>query len=124
METTAMTFPAIPAQVMPIVLLSLSNVFMTFAWYGHLRFKEQPLFLVIIVSWLIAFFEYCLAVPANRYGNAVYSAAELKTIQEVLSLSVFAIFSVLYLKEPIGFSQVVGFGFIALGAFFVFSGKP
>jgi uncharacterized protein len=119
-----MTFPAIPAQVMPIVLLALSNVFMTFAWYGHLRFKEQPLFLVIIVSWLIAFFEYCVAVPANRYGNAVYSAAELKTIQEVLSLSVFAIFSVLYLKEPIGFGQVVGFGFIALGAFFVFSGKP
>jgi uncharacterized protein len=119
-----MTFPPIPAQVMPIVLLSLSNVFMTFAWYGHLRFKEQPLFLVTIVSWLIAFFEYCLAVPANRYGNAVYSAAELKTIQEVLSLSVFAIFSVLYLKEPIGFGQVVGFGFIALGAFFVFSGKP
>ncbi len=119
-----MTFPAIPAQVMPIVLLSLSNVFMTFAWYGHLRFKEQPLFLVIIVSWLIAFFEYCLAVPANRYGNAVYSAAELKTIQEVLSLTVFAIFSVLYLKEPISFSQVAGFGFIALGAFFVFSGKP
>ena len=68
---------------------------MTFAWYGHLRFKEQPLLLVILVSWLIAFFEYCLAVPANRYGNAVYSAAELKTIQEVLSLSVFAIFSVL-----------------------------
>jgi uncharacterized protein (DUF486 family) len=96
---------------------------MTFAWYGHLRFKEQPLLLVIVVAWLIAFFEYCLAVPANRWGNAVYSAAELKTIQEVLSLSVFAIFSVLYLKEPITISQVIGFGFIALGAFFVFSGK-
>ena len=96
---------------------------MTFAWYGHLRFKEQPLLLVILVSWLIAFFEYCLAVPANRYGNAVYSAAELKTIQEVLTLSVFAIFSVFYLKEPIGFSQVIGFAFIALGAFFVFSGQ-
>jgi hypothetical protein len=118
-----MTFPPIPAQVLPIVLLSASNVFMTFAWYGHLRFKEQPLAVVILVSWLIAFFEYCLAVPANRYGNAVYSAAELKTIQEVLSLSVFAVFSVLYLKEPITFSQVIGFGFIALGAFFVFSGK-
>ena len=90
-----MTLPTIPAQVTPIVLLSLSNVFMTFAWYGHLRFKEQPLLLVILVSWFIAFFEYCLAVPANRYGNAVYSAAELKTIQEVLTLSVFAIFSVL-----------------------------
>ena len=119
-----MTFPTIPAQLLPIALLSLSNVFMTFAWYGHLRFKEQPLLLVIVVSWLIAFFEYCLAVPANRYGNAVYSAAELKTIQEVLSLSVFAIFSVLYLKEPISINQVMGFGFIALGAFFVFSGKP
>jgi uncharacterized protein len=118
-----MTFPPIPAQVLPIVLLSLSNVFMTFAWYGHLRFKEQPLTVVILVSWLIAFFEYCLAVPANRYGNAVYSAAELKTIQEVLSLSVFAIFSVWYLKEPISFSQMIGFAFIALGAFFVFSGK-
>ena len=102
-----MTFPPIPAQVLPIVLLSLSNVFMTFAWYGHLRFKEQPLAVVILVSWLIAFFEYCLAVPANRYGNAVYSAAELKTIQEVLSLSVFAIFSVWYLKEPISFSQMI-----------------
>ena len=113
-----------PPQVMPIVLLSLSNVFMTFAWYGHLRFKEQPLLLVIIVSWLIAFFEYCLAVPANRYGNAIYSAAELKTIQEVLTLSVFAIFSVFYLKEPIGLNQVIGFAFIALGAFFVFSGRP
>jgi uncharacterized protein (DUF486 family) len=86
-------------------------------------FKGQPLLLVIIVSWLIAFFEYCLAVPANRYGNAVYSAAELKTIQEVLTLSVFAIFSVLYLKEPIGLNQVIGFAFIALGAFFVFSGR-
>jgi uncharacterized protein (DUF486 family) len=119
-----MTFPPIPAQVMPIVLLSLSNVFMTFAWYGHLRFKEQPLAVVILVSWLIAFFEYCLAVPANRWGNAVYSAAELKTIQEVLSLSVFAVFSVLYLKEPLSVSQMIGFAFIALGAFFVFSGKP
>jgi uncharacterized protein (DUF486 family) len=101
----------------------MSNVFMTFAWYGHLRFKEQPLLLVVLVSWLIAFFEYCLAVPANRYGNAIYSAAELKTIQEVVTLSVFAIFSVLYLKEPIGLNQVIGFAFIALGAFFVFSGK-
>lgn len=117
-----MPIPTIP-QIMPIVLLTFSNVFMTFAWYGHLRFKEQPLVLVVIVSWFIAFFEYCLAVPANRYGSAVYSAAQLKTIQEVITLSVFAIFSVLYLKEPIGFSQMIGFGFIALGAFFVFSGR-
>jgi uncharacterized protein len=118
-----MQLPAVPAQLTPILLLTASNVFMTFAWYGHLRFKEQPLVLVIFVSWLIAFFEYCLAVPANRYGSAVYSAAQLKTIQEVITLTVFAIFSVLYLKEPIGLSQVIGFAFIAIGAFFVFSGK-
>jgi uncharacterized protein (DUF486 family) len=119
-----MLLPTFPAQVMPIALLSLSNVFMTFAWYGHLRFKEHPLAVVVVVSWLIAFFEYCLAVPANRYGSAVYSAAELKTMQEVITLSVFAVFSVAYLKEPIGPSQIVGFAFIALGAFFVFSGRP
>lgn len=109
--------------MLPIAFLSLSNVFMTFAWYGHLRFKQQPLAVVIVVSWLIAFFEYCLAVPANRYGSAVYSAAELKTMQEVITLSVFAIFSVLYLKEPVGPNQLIGFAFIALGAFFVFSGR-
>jgi len=86
-------------KIAPILLLLVSNVFMTFAWYGHLRFKEQPLLLVIFVSWLIAFAEYCFAVPANRYGSAVYSAAELKTIQEVITLTVFAVFSVLYLKE-------------------------
>jgi uncharacterized protein (DUF486 family) len=118
-----MPLPTVPAQVMPIVLLTLSNVFMTFAWYGHLRFKEQPVALVVVVSWFIAFFEYCLAVPANRYGSAVYSAAQLKTIQEVITLTVFAIFSALYLKEPLGVNQVIGFGFIALGAFFVFSGR-
>lgn len=118
-----MSLPTIPAQLTPIILLSLSNIFMTFAWYGHLRFKDQPLLLVIFVSWMIAFFEYCLAVPANRYGSAVYSAAELKTMQEVITLTVFAVFSVLYLKEPITFNQIIGFGFIALGAFFVFSGR-
>ena len=118
-----MSWPTIPAQLTPIILLSLSNVFMTFAWYGHLRFKEQPLLLVIVVSWLIAFFEYCLAVPANRWGSAVYSAAELKTMQEVITLTVFVIFSVLYLKEPVTPNQVIGFAFIALGAFFVFSGR-
>jgi uncharacterized protein (DUF486 family) len=118
-----MVFPSLPAHLTPIVLLSLSNVFMTFAWYGHLRFKEQPLVLVIFVSWFIAFFEYCLAVPANRYGSAVYSAAELKTMQEVITLVVFAVFSTLYLKEPMGLNQIIGFGFIAVGAFFVFSGR-
>jgi len=118
-----MPLPSFSAYLMPIVLLTFSNVFMTIAWYGHLRFKEQPLVLVVVVSWLIAFFEYCLAVPANRYGSAIYSAAQLKTIQEVITLSVFAVFSALYLKEPLGLSQVVGFAFIALGAFFVFSGR-
>jgi len=118
-----MHLPLLSAHAMPIVLLFLSNIFMTFAWYGHLRFKEQPLLLVIVVSWLIAFVEYCFAVPANRYGSAVYSTAQLKTIQEVITLTVFAIFSVLYLKEPIGLHQVVGFAFIALGAFFIFSGR-
>lgn len=115
--------PAFSTYIAPIVLLMFSNVFMTFAWYGHLRFKEQPLVLVVLVSWLIAFFEYCLAVPANRYGSAVYSAAQLKTIQEVITLLVFAVFSALYLKEPLGLNQVVGFALIALGAFFVFSGR-
>ncbi|RUP10461.1 DMT family protein [Hyphomicrobium sp.] len=110
----------IPQPLLPIVLLTMSNVFMTFAWYGHLKFTNKPLWLVVIVSWGIAFFEYCLAVPANRYGVAVYSPAELKTMQEVITLSVFAIFSATYLGEPLTLNQVVGFAFIALGAFFVF----
>ena len=106
--------------VLPILMLLASNVFMTFAWYGHLRFKESPLALVIVVAWGIAFLEYCLAVPANRWGSAVYSAAQLKTIQEVVTLLVFAVFSVLYLKEPLGWNHALGFAFIALGAFFIF----
>ncbi len=106
----------------PILLLCASNLFMTFAWYGHLKFTNKPLILVIVVSWLIAFFEYCLAVPANRMGHGIYSAAELKTIQEVITLSVFAGFSVLYLGESITINHMIGFGFICLGAFFVFKG--
>ncbi|MGQ5718054.1 DMT family protein [Pseudochrobactrum asaccharolyticum] len=106
----------------PILLLCASNIFMTFAWYGHLKFTNKPLMLVIIVSWLIAFFEYCLAVPANRMGHGIYSAAELKTIQEVITLSVFAGFSVLYLGESITINHMIGFGFICLGAFFIFKG--
>jgi uncharacterized protein (DUF486 family) len=108
---------------MPIVLLSISNLFMTLAWYGHLKFKAAPLLLVIFVSWGIAFFEYCLAVPANRWGHSVYSAAELKTIQEVITLVVFAGFSVWVLKEPLGWNHAIGFGLIALGAWFIFHGK-
>jgi uncharacterized protein (DUF486 family) len=112
----------IPPSILPIVLLTMSNVFMTFAWYGHLKFTDRPLWIVILVSWGIAFFEYCLAVPANRFGHAIYDAAELKTMQEVITLIVFAIFSVLYLKEPLTINHAVGFAFIAAGAFFVFNG--
>jgi len=109
-----------PARLLPIILLSISNVFMTFAWYGHLRFKEQPLWLVILASWAIAFVEYCFAIPANRYGSAVYSAAELKTMQEIITLIVFAGFSVLYLGESIRWNHAVGFACLIAGAFFVF----
>ncbi len=108
--------------ILPLVLLLLSNVFMTFAWYGHLKFPGQALWLVVLASWGIAFFEYWLAVPANRIGHQVYSAAELKTIQEVLTLSVFAVFSVLYLKEPLTLNHLVGFALIGGGAFFIFRG--
>ncbi|HEX8666150.1 MAG TPA: DMT family protein [Beijerinckiaceae bacterium] len=106
--------------VAPVALLVASNVFMTFAWYGHLRFKAAPLWLAVIASWGIAFFEYWLAVPANRLGSQAYSAAELKTMQEVITLLVFAGFSVLYLKQPIGLNHLVGFALIAAGAFFIF----
>jgi uncharacterized protein len=110
------------AKVMPIALLFLSNVFMTFAWYGHLKFTTRPLWLVVIASWSIAFVEYCFAVPANRIGYAAYSGAQLKTIQEVITLLVFAAFSIFYLREAMTLNYVVGFAFIALGAFFVFKG--
>lgn len=106
--------------VLPVLLLVCSNVFMTFAWYGHLKYKAAPLAAVILASWGIAFIEYCLAVPANRIGHGVYSAAELKTMQEVITLLVFAGFSVLYLKEAFAWNHAVGFALIAFGAFFVF----
>lgn len=95
---------------------------MTFAWYGHLTFENRPLWAVILVSWLIALAEYCFAVPANRIGHTVYNAAELKTVQEVITLTVFAAFSVLYLNERLTLNHPAGFGFIGLGAFFVFKG--
>ncbi|HEX2556516.1 MAG TPA: DMT family protein [Microvirga sp.] len=104
----------------PILLLVASNVFMTFAWYGHLKFKSAPLWIAVMASWGIAFVEYWFAVPANRIGSAVYSAAELKTMQEVITLLVFAGFSVLYLEEPLGWNHAVGFSLIAAGAFFIF----
>lgn len=115
--------PTTGQYLLPIVLLLASNVFMTFAWYGHLNFKSSPLWLVVLVSWGIAFFEYCLAVPANRYGHEIYSAAKLKTMQEVITLVVFAGFSVLVLKESLGWNHLVGFCLIAAGAAFVFAGK-
>jgi uncharacterized protein (DUF486 family) len=106
--------------LVPILLLLGSNIFMTAAWYGHLRFKEAPLYGVVFAAWGIAFVEYCMAVPANRWGSSVYTTAQLKTIQEVVTLLVFAGFSVTYLKEQLGWNHAVGFALIALGAFFVF----
>ena len=103
-----------------IVLLIFSNVFMTFAWYGHLKFKSAPLLLVILISWGIALFEYCFQVPANRIGHEFFSAAQLKTIQEVITLVVFSVFSVLYLKEEFRWNYLVGFFFIILAVFFIF----
>lgn len=111
-----------PAALLPIALLFASNIFMTFAWYGHLKFTDKPLWMVIVASWGIALFEYCLAVPANRYGSEIYSTAQLKTMQEVITLVVFAGFSVLYLKESFTLNHLVGFALIAAGAFFVFKG--
>lgn len=110
------------AFIAPIFLLIASNVFMTFAWYGHLKYPNKPLMLVILVSWGIAFFEYCLAVPANRIGHEVYSAAQLKTIQEVITLTVFAVFSITYLGEKLTVNHFIGFGLICAGAYFVFKG--
>jgi uncharacterized protein len=107
-------------KVLPILLLIASNVFMTFAWYGHLKFKTSALWIVVVASWGVAFFEYWLAVPANRLGHQVYSAAELKTIQEVITLSVFAVFSVLYLKESFTVNHLIGFAMIAGGAAVIF----
>ena len=104
----------------PIILLVFSNIFMTFAWYGHLKYKSTALWIVILVSWGIAFFEYCLQVPANRIGHDYYSAPQLKILQEIITLVVFAFFSAFYLKEGLKWNEIVGFLFILLAAFFVF----
>lgn len=106
--------------VLPVLILVASNVFMTFAWYGHLKFKSAPLWIAIVASWAIAFFEYCLQVPANRMGHGTFSAAELKTIQEIITLIVFSVFSALYLKEEFKWNYLVGFALIILAAFFIF----
>ena len=103
-----------------VLLLIASNVFMTAAWYGHLRFKAAPLMLAIVASWGIAFIEYCFVIPANRWGSEVYSVAQLKTLQEIITLLVFAGFSTWYLKEPLQWNHAVGFVFIAAGAYFIF----
>lgn len=107
-------------QFAPVVLLTISNIFMTFAWYGHLKFKGTALWVVILVSWGIALFEYCFQVPANRIGHEYFSAAQLKTMQEVITLIVFSVFSVLYLKEEFRWNYLVGFFFIILAVFFIF----
>jgi hypothetical protein len=103
-----------------IVLLTISNVFMTFAWYGHLKYKSSPLMIVIMISWGIAFFEYIFQVPANRIGHGQFSAAQLKTIQEVITLIVFSIFSIFYLKEEFKWNYAVGFLLIIAAVFFIF----
>jgi len=112
----------LPPALVPIVLLLLSNVVMTFAWYGHLKFTDRPLGYVILASWGIALVEYCLAVPANRFGYRIYTAAELKVIQEVVTLSVFLVFSATYLGERVTLNHLLGFALIGLGAFFIFKG--
>ena len=104
----------------PIALLFASNVFMTFAWYGQLKFPNAILWQVVLISWGIAFFEYCLAVPANRIGHQVYSAAQLKTMQEIITLLVFAVFSVTYLGESLKWNHLVAFLFLCGAAFFSF----
>ena len=109
--------------ILPIILLVCSNLFMTLAWYRHLKYKSVALVTVVLVSWGIAFVEYCFAVPANRIGSAVYSPAELKTIQEVITLLVFAGFTWIYFKEPLSLTQGAGFLLIALGAMLVFRGQ-
>lgn len=106
--------------MLTIFLLILSNIFMTFAWYGHLKYQDAPLGKVILISWGIAFFEYCCQVPANRYGSHIFNAAQLKTIQEVITLIVFSVFSVFYLKQDIKWNHAVGFFFIVVAAVFLF----
>lgn len=103
-----------------VILLTISNIFMTFAWYGHLKYRQAPLFEVIVVSWAIAFFEYCFQVPANRIGSYEFNVAQLKTIQEVITLTVFSVFSVLYLKQDLRWNYVAGFGLMVAAVFVIF----
>ena len=114
--------PDLWTAVAPVLLLVASNVFMTFAWSGQLKVEHRALWLIVLISWGVAFFEYCLAVPANRIGRAAYTPAELKAMQEVITLAVFAIFSVAWLKAPFTLNHAIGFLLIAAGAFVVFRG--
>ena len=107
-------------QLTPVLLLTISNIFMTFAWYGHLKYKDTALWIVILVSWGIALLEYCFQVPANRIGHEFFTAAQLKTMQEVITLIVFSFFSVFYLKEGFQWNYLVGFIFIVLAVIFIF----
>ena len=107
--------------VFPVLMLSISNVFMTFAWYGQLRFPTTPLWILVLAGWGIAFFEYCFAVPANHFGHQVYSAAQLKTIQEVATLIVFAVFSILYLGEALRWNHLAAFACLVAAAYFSFA---
>ena len=113
-------FSSIPIPFLTVGLLLCSNIFMTFAWYGHLKFKDQPLLLVIVVSWGIALFEYCFQVPANRWGSSYFTPVQLKTIQEIVTLTVFVFFSIFYLGDSIRWNHLVGFALIVLAAFFIF----
>ena len=106
--------------MLTVVLLTISNIFMTFAWYGHLKFRDTPLWIVILASWMIALLEYCFMVPANRWGYGQFNAAQLKTIQEVITLAVFCVFSVFYLKEELKWNHIAGFACIIAAVFFVF----
>jgi uncharacterized protein len=103
-----------------IILLTISNIFMTFAWYGHLKYRNSPLWIAIMASWMIALAEYCFQVPANRIGSYQFSTAQLKTIQEVITLAVFSVFSIIYLKEAMKWNYLVGFAFMAAAVFFIF----
>ncbi len=111
---------SISQKLIPICLLILSNLFMTVAWYGHLKYKSKPLLIVILASWGIAFFEYCLQVPANRWGNAVFSATQLKILREIITLMVFSCFAIVYLQEKMRWNHLVAFGFIVGAVIFAF----
>jgi uncharacterized protein (DUF486 family) len=122
MQMEPRPMPSTWTAIAPVLMLTASNVFMTFAWYGQLKVEHRPIWLMILIGWGIAFFEYCLAVPANRIGRLVYAPAELKAMQEVITLSIFAVFSAVWLKEPLTTNHMVGFCLIGLGAFVVFKG--